>query len=423
MKRIAGCTVLALFCTLITAPSLLHPPGPGFPVRYAHADTAAEPSLIQQDVEAACDLVESHYAYYETRAVIWPAACDMARAEAKAVRDEAQPDHLAILERLLDQLYDDHVSLGSNTASSPRLVPSGSDYHLTFVSGVAVVTAVRRGSGAARAGLAVGDIVTALNGEPVLVAATRRIRAAPNLVSRTRLDWAVNAQAAGYRDTRRHLTIRRGQERIALALDAPAPPKAPSPVTAHRMDDNLGYIRFEDSLGEAETVKAFDAALERLRGVDGWIIDLRNTPGGGNTDVAEPVLARFIRGVKAYQRIGPRWEGEKVRRVASRGPWRIRKPVAVLAGRWTGSMGEGMAVGFDGLKRARVFGAPMAGLAGGVEGYDLPSGLTLRLPAYNLLHLDGTDRDDWRPPYAVLADNGDGPDLALEAAKDWLERR
>ena len=99
----------------------------------------------------------------------------------------------------------------------------------------------------------------------------------------------------------------------------------------------------------------------------------------------------------------------------------MRKPVAVLAGRWTGSMGEGMAIGFDGLRRARVFGSPMAALAGGIEGYELPaSGWSVRLPSYNLYHIKGMERHVWHPPYEVTADNGAGPDLALQAALDWL---
>jgi carboxyl-terminal processing protease len=134
-------------------------------------------------------------------------------------------------------------------------------------------------------------------------------------------------------------------------------------------------------------------------------------------------MGRFVRGVKKYQIAGPRWDGELIRRVASRGPWRVRGRVAVLVGRWTGSMGEGMAIGFDGLKRGRVYGTEMAQLAGGIEGFPLPgSGYSVRFPTYNLMHVNGTDRHEWKPPYEVIADNGNGPDLALQAALDWVKR-
>lgn len=376
-----------------------------------------------QDVEALCDLVRDHYVYLAPREPVWDATCESAQ-EAALEEAAAEPaGHLALLETMLDQLWDNHVSLDTNSATSPRLVPSGSDYWLDFKDGKALVTAVRPGSGAAEAGLKVGDRVLALNGVPVLSAALDRIRHGRGEVSRARLVWALNAQAAGYRGQIRGVTVESAGTEKELILTDPAPLQAGELVSYKRLPGNIGYLRIEDSLGDEATVAAFDAALEKLKGARGWIIDLRNTPSGGNTDVAEPILGRFIRGVRPYQKAGPRWEGEAVRRVASRGPWRVRGRVAVLAGRWTGSMGEGLAVGFDGLRRARIFGSPMAGLAGGVESFELPaSGWSVHLPSYNLYHIKGMERHTWRPPHAVIADNGDGPDLALKAARDWLAR-
>jgi len=382
-------------------------------------------SSVQQDVEAVCELVRTHYAYFESRRAVWDEACETAREESSTTLAQTRSGHLALLERLLDQLYDNHVSLNTNSAFSPRLVPSGSDYWLDYVSGVSVVTAVRPRSGAAAAGLAVGDVMLEMNDMPVLDAALSRIRAGRNVITQDRLEWALNAQGAGYRGSERRVRVKRDDESLELDLGDPvAEIGADKPVTWKRLSGNVGYIRFEDSLGNRDvTVEAFDAALEALRGSDGWIVDLRNTPGGGNTETAEPILARFIRGVRAYQAAGPRWEGEHKRYVASRGPWRVRGRVAVLAGRWTGSMGEGMAVGFDGLRRGRVFGGEMAGLAGGIESFELPgSGMQVRFPTYNLLHVKGINRHDWRPPETVTADNGNGPDLALNAALDWVRR-
>ena len=76
---------------------------------------------------------------------------------------------------------------------------------------------------------------------------------------------------------------------------------------------------------------------------------------------------------------------------------RHRGPVDVLVGRWTGSMGEGLAIGLDSLG-ARVSGGPMAGLLGAI--YDHPlahSGLVLKLPTERLIAVDGTPREDFRP--------------------------
>ena len=412
---------MASLCT-VAAPSVHHGSaqssagqGQDFPT--------VERSDAERDVDALCALVREHYVYFAPRETVWEATCENAKLTARTDAAAAPAAHLKLLESMLDQLWDNHVSLDVNSPTSPRLVPSGSDYWIDFKAGNAVVTAVRPGSGAAEAGLVVGDRVVAIDGIPVLGAASDRIRHGRDAVSEARLVWALNAQAAGYRGQMRGVTVERGGTELDLILNEPMPEPSGELVTYQRLEGNIGYIRIEDSLGDDAAVAAFDAALEKLEGASGWVIDLRNTPGGGNTGVAEPMLGRFIRGVKPYQKAGPRWEGEAVRHVASRGPWRVKGRVAVLAGRWTGSMGEGLAIGFDGLRRARVFGSPMAALAGGVESFELPaSRWSVRLPSYNLYHIKGMERHVWHPPHAVIADNGAGPDLALQAATGWLKR-
>jgi C-terminal processing protease CtpA/Prc len=44
-------------------------------------------------------------------------------------------------------------------------------------------------------------------------------------------------------------------------------------------------------------------------------------------------------------------------------------PVVVLVNHWTGSIGEGMAIGLDAMHRARVVGTPMAHLAGAISDF------------------------------------------------------
>ncbi len=146
---------------------------------------------------------------------------------------------------------------------------------------------------------------------------------------------------------------------------------------------------------------------------------MRNTPSGGNTDVAEPILGRFISAPSGYQRVfdpGPGKAapaGSWVRKVAPRGTT-VTQPLAVLVDRWTGSMGEGMAIGFDGMKRATVVGTRMAGLCGATSDVTLPkSRIGVAFPTERLYHLDGTPRETWSPPVFVDPGTpGDDPILA-----------
>ena len=429
MTRWASFVRLAGLCTAIGLVSAGFWPGESWAQgEISQTDEEAdkaqyEAAKTQADVLALCQLVEANYAYLEGREAIWSEACETGAVDALDPQSHTPAGRVALLERMIDQLHDNHISLNTNTSVSPRLVPSGSDYFLALDGDRAMVTAVRPKSGAASAGLQVGDEVIAINGVPIADAAFERIQAARDDVSAERYSWAMNAQAAGYRGAARRVQVRRDGDTLTLDLGDPEPQDVEKLVTYAVLPGNVGYIRFEDSLGEAATVAEFDEALDMLRGVGSWIIDLRNTPGGGNTGTAEPILGRFIRGVKPYQRSGPRWHGDEVRYVSSRGPWRVRGRVAVLAGHWTGSMGEGMAMGFDGLRRGRVFGSDMAKLAGGVEAFELPgSGISVRFPAYDLLHVRGGSRHHWHPPYRVLADNGDGPDFALNEALAWVRR-
>ena len=124
-----------------------------------------------------------------------------------------------------------------------------------------------------------------------------------------------------------------------------------------------------------------------------------------------------------YQRfIGEQFEGGiELDIVHPRGPFTLTAPVVALVGRWTGSMGEGMAVGLDALDRATIVGTPMAGLRGGVEGFTLPNtGVTVNLPVFRISHVDGTPRENFVPPVLVDLRQAGGYDPVLSAGVDYL---
>lgn len=372
------------------------------------------------DVQIVCDTVMDTYAYYDARAQHWPAACERARKSAESLGDGG--NQLGVLETLIDDLYDPHVSMNANNQSSPRLVPSGADLWVEQRDEKYVISAVRPQSGGANGGIRVGAELLSFNGLPPDALAATRIHAGATLSSSERHLWALNAALAGRRDQARQIEVRQGGEILRLDLDAPEPPISAEPVSANQLDGNIGYIRFNNSLGNGETVAAFNAALETLRKTDGLIIDLRNTPGGGNTDVAEPILGRFVTTSTDYQKTVYADGSDTVRAVEPTGAWTYKQPLIVLAGRWTGSMGEGMTIGFDGMQRGTVIGSKMARLAGGTEPVALPfTGVSLWLPTYDLRHLDDTPRHRWEPAISVVADNGNAADLALDAALQQLQ--
>ena len=168
---------------------------------------------------------------------------------------------------------------------------------------------------------------------------------------------------------------------------------------------NVALVTLHNSLGDTGTIAAFDSALNAARAAKGMILDLRDTPSGGTSTVARGILSRLVRDERPYQRhelpSEERATGVKrvwVEYVSPRGPFAFEAPVVALVGPWTGSMGEGIAIGLDAMKRATVLGDPMAGLLGALYQESLPNtGFVVRIPAERLYHVDGSPRERFRP--------------------------
>ena len=191
------------------------------------------------------------------------------------------------------------------------------------------------------------------------------------------------------------------------------------------MADDVGYIRIRNSLGDTRLIAAFDSALADLHDTRALILDLRDTPGGGNTTVARGIMGRLISEPLPYQMhvipaatadagIEQRW----VEYVVPRGDTAYVQPLAVLVNHWTGSMGEGIAIGLDGMQRGVIVGTRMAGLQGATWGARLPNtGISFTFPAEQLYHISGQPREDFVPGVRVdLMQQRLGRDAILNAA-------
>lgn len=377
--------------------------------------------LAKLDVSTLCTEVRNRYAYFRERSGHWDNAC--ARASEDILETTSLGDRIAVFERLLDDLYDPHVNLSSNTLSSPRLVPSGSDLWFDLIDGNFVVAAVRKGSGAAEADVKIGDQLLRFNGHEPHALWKRRVHTVTGEVPEHRKLWALNAAIAGRYNAPRRIELMRHGTTRALDLGDPIPTPTRSPVSSEIISSGIGYIRYNNSLGNESTIESYDQALDALRDTRALILDLRDTPSGGNTGVAEPILGRLISEEVGYQ-TAVYGDGSSITStILPRGPWTYDKPIVVLCGRWTGSMGEGIVIGLDGIGRAKVMGSAMAGLAGGTQPIDLPeSGLQVWVPTYDLHHLDETPRHRWKPQASLInADFGNGRDILLEEAIKSLD--
>ena len=370
----------------------------------SYSQEGVTPEQFTQDFDYLWSQLRDNYAYFDGKATDWDLVREVYRPRADGVRTKRE--FVTLLERVLEELYDPHTHLKVNTAGSPRLVPTGLDVWAEWENGKAVITQLRSGFSAEQAGLRVGMEITAVNGLPVEAAAGGRLGVASKRVDEAARGWALRALLAGTRDARRVIEAKAaGGLKSTFRLDLPGHRtvdnyQADSKVEWKMLEGGFGYVKIND-LGSDETVARFDAALEQVRTTRGLIVDLRATQSGGDTSVAEPIMGRLIGRRMPYQKGAPvRGEGW-TREVSPRG-WRYGAPVVVLVGRWTASMGEGIAIGLDGMRRATVVGTRMAGLNGAVFDLQLPNtGIKLNYAAEKLFHVNGTPREDFVPPVAV----------------------
>ncbi|MGZ9098989.1 MAG: S41 family peptidase [Brevundimonas sp.] len=374
------------------------------PVGAQSPSTEPTPEAFRADARSIEALVNAQYAYLDRFGDGAMPMSPVLRAEAEAVGDRRAL--LRYAERAVAALADHHAITGGSFADSWGLVPSYSDLWIEPEEGRWRITAVRDGSPADAAGIRPGDRLIAV-GETPTGAAVAAFWAGLGLEpTGDRVGYAARALAAGRRDRPRDLSVRDAagaERRLTLPNLYAAAPGARSPITVREAGEAL-VIRFNDSLGDNATVAAFDAAMAGARPDQPIVLDLADTPGGGNTVVARAIMGWFVDAPAAYQihrlpaeerRTGvPRqWIEQVLPRPGKRHPG----PVSVRVGRWTGSMGEGLAVGLDALG-AEVTGGPMAGLLGAVYDHRLPnSGLVIKLPTERLYAVDGTPREAFVP--------------------------
>ena len=313
-----------------------------------------------------------------------------------------QDDVILFFEYLLDELYDDHVSLNTNINSSYRLY---APIYAAFEENKAIIQHAWVSEIVNLRSDIPGAEILKLNGVDINEIIAQFPTQCHDKTHPKVKEWILNKVLAGRYNEPRVLQIKTPNGRLTeLDLDIFEFRNEQSLLSINTQE-NIGIIRINNSLGQNTLIKAFDEALNQQMDTRGLIIDLRNTASGGNSYVARGIMSRFIDEEKPYQKhaFPARWDGETVvdrswvEHVTPRGK-QYQKPVVVLVGHWTGSMGEGLAIGFDGMKRGQVVGTEMARLAGEVNGFSIPNqSFGYQLPTAKLYHVSGQPRETFVP--------------------------
>jgi carboxyl-terminal processing protease len=162
-------------------------------------------------------------------------------------------------------------------------------------------------------------------------------------------------------------------------------PLLASAVTTRVLPGGVGYIRiplfaspdtrFPDGRTPPE---ALDAALESFEagGVNRWVVDLRDNPGGAIDGLAA-LAGRFIADgliVSTFDRASA-WSETLVDGHA----FRVHRPLVVLVNESSASSAELFAAAIQEYGRGRIVGVKTAGAVNGAEIWPLPSGAALEI--------------------------------------------
>jgi carboxyl-terminal processing protease len=367
------------------------------------------------------------YAYLDRPGLDLEVWLTATRAAATATGDAAA--FRAVVNRAVAALTDPHLLLMPLSDEDANVWPTAGDLAIACHDARYHIADVRAGSAADRAGLRPGDQLQTVDGAPVGAAVDAWL--APFVAAPTdhQRGYVATLLANGRRVGPRRLGLSGGEVELPNPREFAAEVAARPPLSV-REEGGAVVLRVENALGRRETIAAFDEALAAHIDARGVILDLRNTPSGGNTDVARAIIGHFLDEPAPYQV----HEIPAIERATSvprrfveyampRAP-RYRGPLAVLGGRWTGSMGEGLVIGLD-AAGARTFASDMGDLLGALHVVELPEAEgSLELGMEALFHVQGTPRADYVAdvPLPSADRDAEGGDPALRAALGWLAR-
>lgn len=253
---------------------------------------------------------------------------------------------------------------------------------------------------AQEAGLQRGDVITNIDGEAVVEMTS---------------DDAV-ARIKGREGTEVELDIERDGEQIALTL-VREEIELPN-LIAHRIDDDLGYVRlFGFARGAGDQVKKKIGAMVD-EGVKGIVLDLRDN-GGGLFQEAVEVASAFIEDgtIVTYKE---RSRDEVV--YEAEGDAFERLPLVVLVNEGTASASEIVAGALQDLDRAMIIGTETYGKGSVQQVVPLADSSALKLTIALYFTPNGTDLngDGIDPDIVVAADPDDGGDVQRSRAVEIL---
>lgn len=389
----------------------------------------------REDFNFFWESINTDYCYFNKKQTDWDKVKKLYLPQTDTIKNRNQ--FVSLLENAFYEIFDHHASLNTNTPNSQRLVPSGTDIWAEFINGKPIVAEVRKNFGTEKCGIVPGMEVIAVNDIPVLKAIEPFLAKSIKAPDEEARNYALRVLLAGNHITPRKITLKSNNKTSDYFPDNPLPLleniNYTTKIESH-ITNNIGYIKINNCLYDDELIPLFDSIMYTMQHTNALILDLRETPSGGNTSVARAILSWFIKKDHYYQKhelyAEEKQTGIKrswVEIVSPRQGKYYAKPLVVLVDHWTGSIAEGITIAFDGMKRATIIGTTMAQLNGAVYSYELPNTkIHFTFPVERLYHINGTPREKFIPPvYIDLLKQpyNQGEDVFMNTAMKYLQKK
>jgi carboxyl-terminal processing protease len=361
----------------------------------------------QKDFDELWNIVNENYAYLQQQHINWQKVKIIYSPVADTIKTDNQ--FIRFLETVLNELHNGHTSLMTNLETSNKLVPSGTDMYVEKINNHYYVTDLRKGFDAEQSGLKIGMEVLKFNDKEIDEQLVHFLPKYAEIYDTTMYQFAIDMLFAGTHNQARKISVLENGKQKDFYPDRFKMKENNELIESKLIDKNTGYIKINNSLYDYNLIKGFDNLLDSFMSKPNIIIDLSETPSGGNTTVARSIMGRFTEEKVPYQQHEvdePEYETKQswVEYVTPRKTI-YHGNLIILVGHWTGSMGEGIAIGFDGMKNATVVGTTMAGLLGAINGFKLTeSKIGFQIPTERLYHINGVPREDYRPK--IVTKNG-----------------
>jgi len=337
--------------------------------------TAKDGNTRLAAVALAWNVFQHFYPYFDVIEADWPR--ELERALSTAAIDPDERAFVETLRRLLVALHDSHGNV-----SHPRIFAGLHELPLVWVIAEDKLVIARVAGEAADSGLKPGDVVLAMNGEPIEQAFLRQGALIPSATPQWRRYWLPMYLTVGAAGSEVRLKLRSldgAQREVVLHRNVPfdGEPEDRRPAIVAELEPAIFYFDVSRA-----TKEDFDAALPKLAEAKAVIFDVRRYP---NMDEFLPYLSD-------EPLLSATWQTPVVTRpdragVAEYEPptqWRLQpaKPrlkghiVFMTSGRAV-SFGESVMGVVEAYRLGDIVGEPTAGSNGAANPFAVPGGYTL----------------------------------------------